>query len=928
MHSERRDRMLPKVTLVIGVCVLFLAGCGRMGGGTAQDHLDRAAELRAKGDLKGSQIELKNALQKEPENPKARLMLGESHAQSGDFKGAQKEFNHALSAGLIEATLPLARSYATTQSWEPLSDLPLATALAPAARAEVLALKARAALAGGDRDGAQKQLDEAEVALSGTAPVAYGRALLAFSGQDQEAGGEWLGKALVADPDYADALTLRGDLAARQGKLAEAEADYSRAIELRPAASGSELLKRGMVRLSLKKIDDARKDADQLKKYAPEHPGVAYLDGLLKLSAGDHAGAQSAFELALSRAPDYQPVIFYLGAVHALQDHQEQADYYLGSYLRGNPGSVPAARLAAGIKMRVDDIKGAIEILQRAAAANPKDAGIHDLLGRLYAAQGDPKGIEMLKQAVSLQPDSAALRERLGIAMLLGGQQDEATEQIEAAGRLDPNARQGKYMLVVGALREKDFQRALKEVEKLRSAYPEDATVFNLLGGVYLALNDTAKAEQAFNEALRLKPDSTAAVNNLGQLKAAARDLDGAAAVYRKGLEQSPGEAAISPRLAGILLAQNKPEEALEVLHASVQKNPANMSLRILLARTQQRLGRLDDALKTLNDAGEAGGKSVDLQLVAGDMALAKKDFGAARTYFEAAAQLDARSAMPLYLLGQLERQASNPAVAEKRFRDALVRDFQHQASRTALVSLLLSQRDVSGAMAVLSDAERQGLKAGYLEALRGDIAAVQNNRQAALDAYGKALAMEDNRTHRMVLARAQAAYGDLKGATATLDGWLTKNPRDVATRHVQLNWQVLAGKTDEAVKGYEDLLKSNDKDVLALNNLAMLLRAKDAGRGLELARKADELVPKSPAVMDTLALLLMDKGDLDAARKLLDAAVEAAPQAAVLRLHLAQVQAKAGDKAAARANLEKILDAQTQFPERAEAEALLASLK
>ena len=204
----------------------------------------------------------------------------------------------------------------------------------------------------------------------------------------------------------------------------------------------------------------------------------------------------------------------------------------------------------------------------------------------------------------------------------------------------------------------------------------------------------------------------------------------------------------------------------------------------------------------------------------------------------------------------------------------------------------------------------------------------MQNNREAALDAYGKALAMDDSRTHRMALSRAQVAYGKLKDGVATLEGWLANNPQDAATRHVQLNWQVMAGNNDDAKQGYEALLKANDQDVLALNNLAMLLRGEDQPRALELARKANELAPKSPALMDTLALLLMDSGDLAQARELLEEAVEAAPKATVLQLHLAQVQAKAGDQGAARASLKKLLDTDATFPERAAAEALLASLE
>lgn len=399
----------------------------------------------------------------------------------------------------------------------------------------------------------------------------------------------------------------------------------------------------------------------------------------------------------------------------------------------------------------------------------------------------------------------------------------------------------------------------------------------------------------------------------------------GAIAVYRAGLQHSPGNATISARLAGILLSQKKPDEAVQVLSDAVKGNPAAPSPRIMLARVQYGLGKPDDALKTLQEGGD---QSVELQVAAGDMALARKDLATARAHFEAAAKLDERSAVPLFMLGQVERQAGKPDVAEKHYRDALGRDFQNQAARTALVSLLLSERNTSGALAVVDDADRQGLKEGYLQALRGDIAAVQNNREGALDAYSKAVAMQDSRAHRSALARAYASYGNLKDAIATLEGWLAKNPQDAATRHVQLNWQVMAGNNDAAVQGYEALLKSNPKDVLALNNLAMMLRGKDNPRALELVRKADELAPKSPAIMDTLALLLMDTGDVPQARQLLESAVAAAPKAAVLQLHLAQAQAKAGDNAAARAGLQRLLDAEANFPERAEAEALLASLK
>ena len=626
MRIENLGRQLSR--LALAGCLLAVGGCGGFGGDTAQEHLERAAALLAKGDARGSQIEIKNALQKEPENAACPAQIGESYAQAGNFQGAQKELNHALNSGRTAAVLPLARSYAITQSWEPLSDLPLAADLPAPVRAEVLALKARAALAGGDRDGAEKLLSESEAAQSGTSPAAYGRAILAFNDKQQEAGDDWLKKALAADPDNADALTLSADIAAGQGRMADAEAQYSRAIDLRPVASGSELLKRGMVRLSLKKFDDARKDADALKKMAPEHPGVAYLDGLLKLSAGDYSAAQTAFEISLSKAPDYQPVIFYLGAVHALQDHQEQADHYLGTYLRSAPGSAAAARLAAGVKVRANDIEGATQILERAAAANPKDAAIHDLLGRMYAAQGDPKGIEMLKQAVALQPDSAALRERLGIAMLLGGQQDQ--------GRGGNRSGQPVWTLTRGRASTcwlsvpcgHGFQTRACRGRKAARCLPRRRH------GVQFARGCPSGAER-YRQGRTGVSGSPAPEARLG----GGHQQPGSDKDRRKGMwtvrcwstAKDLNSLRATPRSARVWRVCSGAEQAGRRgpgAAYAVKKNPTAPSLRILLARIQSRAwaaGRCvaNPATRPVKLAARAP----TCRLAAGDMALAKKDF-------------------------------------------------------------------------------------------------------------------------------------------------------------------------------------------------------------------------------------------------------------------------------------------------------------
>ena len=63
--------------------------------------LDKARDSFAKGDIKAAGIELKNALQKDPGNAEARLLLGELYLKLGNGLAAEKEFRRAQELGTI-----------------------------------------------------------------------------------------------------------------------------------------------------------------------------------------------------------------------------------------------------------------------------------------------------------------------------------------------------------------------------------------------------------------------------------------------------------------------------------------------------------------------------------------------------------------------------------------------------------------------------------------------------------------------------------------------------------------------------------------------------------------------------------------------------------------------------------------------------------
>ena len=85
MRTKTTDRC--RATALLVAALATLTACG-----LADDpasRIERAAEYQANGDYRASMIELKNALQEEPDNVDARIMLGEVSLELGEPEAAE-----------------------------------------------------------------------------------------------------------------------------------------------------------------------------------------------------------------------------------------------------------------------------------------------------------------------------------------------------------------------------------------------------------------------------------------------------------------------------------------------------------------------------------------------------------------------------------------------------------------------------------------------------------------------------------------------------------------------------------------------------------------------------------------------------------------------------------------------------------------------
>lgn len=130
-----------------------------------------------------------------------------------------------------------------------------------------------------------------------------------------------------------------------------------------------------------------------------------------------------------------------------------------------------------------------------------------------------------------------------------------------------------------------------------------------------------------------------------------------------------------------------------------------------------------------------------------------------------------------------------------------------------------------------------------------------------------------------------------------------------------------------EGLRLFERVLALHPNNAIALNNAAWIKGELGRDGALSDAERANVLAPNQPPLMDTWAMLLSAANQHEKAVEIQKKALQLQPQALGLKLNLAKIYAKAGQKDAARVLLDELSAAGARFPAQAEVEQLKKSL-
>src|SRR5205809_245339 len=144
---------------------------------------------------------------------------------------------------------------------------------------------------------------------------------------------------------------------------------------------------------------------------------------------------------------------------------------------------------------------------QKALALDPDLAEAHAALGYVefqYEWKFKEAEIEF-KEAIRLNPNSVSARLRFFEYLFDFQRTQEAQEQFERARELDPLAIQISFLLAAGSFFERDFDRAIEQLQKTISMDPNNALAYQLLTAIFYQKKMPSQAFTAHDKANSLQ---------------------------------------------------------------------------------------------------------------------------------------------------------------------------------------------------------------------------------------------------------------------------------------------------------------------------------------------------------------------------------------------------------------------------------------
>jgi putative PEP-CTERM system TPR-repeat lipoprotein len=571
---------------------LLLAACGLAM--SNEDRLDRAEEALVDGDYRAAIIDTKDVLRKEPDNIRARILLGRASIKSNDVVSAEKELTRAIELGVDPSVVAvdLGRALVGIGNFDQaLEKVTTDLAVSDEDRLKILQIRGDAMLGLGRTESARELFTQILDSIDNDVPAQLGIVSSYLAERNFVQARATMDHVLTTSADAIDAWLLSGRMHFERRNAELAETHFDKALGL--AVSQKNNIAREMALMGLtesllaqNKTELARESVQELTTLSPNAPGTKYLSARIAYLDQDWERAQALLQEVLQFVPDNRLAQILLGSVHLQNGNLEQAEMYLTAVVASSPDNADARNLLAQTRLRQKDTNAAQALLRPMLDADAPNAYALALAAQTSVQTGDlDEAVKYLQRRAELSTDDPDAELDLAAAYLMADRIDDAQALLENAefSEAGTNEFRRDILMVLSLMKSDKLGAALTEVDAVIEKWPQSTRALSLKAAVEMRVGDTDAARKNLAMAADLNPGDVLPLRLLGAIEEDEGNFQAAKDSYLKIVEYLPDDARNLMALARISQRMNDLAGARHWLERSVAADPGNLSVRKVL---------------------------------------------------------------------------------------------------------------------------------------------------------------------------------------------------------------------------------------------------------------------------------------------------------------------------------------------------------
>ncbi|MFA4995220.1 MAG: tetratricopeptide repeat protein [Bdellovibrionales bacterium] len=772
------------------------------------------------------------------------------------------------------------------------------------------------------------------------------------------------------NPEQKEARYIkRGNALFEDGEYEKARIEYKNAAKLKPTEAEP------FYRLGL--IEEAMGDLRGAFSHftAAEQQNSHFHPAVLKVAqyymgAEQYEETRKRIDAVLGEAPDNAEAHATYAALLLREKKLDDAESEARTALTKEPANVSACAALVGVYSAKKDIDKAIKAVNEGIARNPKNIALLMLRVMVYGSANDLQKVAESYQAIfKLKPEATQFRTDLANIYVKANKLDEAEASLRAGIKDMPDNWDLKRRLVMFLSSHRGTEVAEKEIKDLMQVNPKNDDLYFWLADLYISNNAVDKAIEMLNEIVERGDYSTSALNARALLaginiKRGNKDLadklvaavltkepDNRSALlvraslsFEKGYYQNaltdlrsiirntPNDQAALQLMGETFLVQGHLDLAIDTMKKLVDVNPSNSAARVRLAQMVQMNGDIKQAMELVSAVTKATPDYPIGWEAAARIAIAAKEWLPAMEAIRTLDKMEGQHLTASYLEGLVLESNSKKEEAIAKYAEVINANPTTPLAEYALRSLVGTYYQLG----------RMEAATRYLETLKTDSPLVLTLLGKGYVSFGKVdegAAVFD----KLIEANAPVAdpYLDRAGlyikdhkpeqAIIVLKKGMNVVPSDLRMALVAAGLLNDAGKYQEAMALYDDMLIRNPGFEIAANNLAELIADTQYNDpdALEKARRTAERFSGStnPLLLDTLAWVYFRQGNIPQAQTIMERAIgqgkDLPPQ---IHYHYGAILMKSGKIEKAKAELQQAVVEGVNYPGLEDAKKMLST--